>query len=427
MIIKLPYGDTGLTVSIPDRNLEAVLSPNRVQLPEDENRLIESALDEPVGTPPLEDLLAAKKERIIKNKLCIAVEDLTRSAPADRVLPRLLEKLNRAGVTDDLVFGIMALGTHRYMTEEEIRCKVGAEAFKRIPFYNSQFKNPAGLTDFGADERIPLRFDTRFVDAGFRITLGSIVPHPIGWSGGAKTVVPGVTGSDTVAAFHLILAQFEKNEFGTVITPARRLIEGWVGRLGLDFSINCITTPEKKLYRVVAGDFIQAQRQGVVFGKEVYGVRARKRTDLVITNSYPAEIDFWQAQKAFNSGEILTRPGGEVVLLTPCPEGIGPHPDLPELYERARRDPQKLLKLALAGKVSDPISASSGLSKAIAVLPHIRAGIICDTIAESAARKFGFTKYASVEELIERKIRENQDITITVITHGGYLCPLLDS
>jgi nickel-dependent lactate racemase len=360
--------------------------------------LIEKALDEPIGSPPLEELIREKQPR----RTCLIVEDQTRPAPVRHVLPRILDRLERCGVAGDKIYIVMALGTHRPMTGAELEAKLGRETLGRVAVYNSAHLEAEGMVSMGRDGDIPLLLDR------------------------AKMIIPGVTGRETVAAYHLKIGLFEKNEFGSPMTPGRELMERWAGRIGLDFVVNCIVTAEKKLYRLVSGHFIKAQRRGVLHSREVYGVQAAGRADMVISNSYPAQSDFWQAQKAYNSGEIATRRGGEVLLVAPCPEGIGPHEDLPEMYALARQDAGRLYDLAMEGRVSDPIAASSGLSKAIAVFKDVRAGLVCDTISEEQAEKLGITKYAGLQDAIEARLAVDPKTTFNVITHGGYLLPLLE-
>ena len=96
------------------------------------------------------------------------------------------------------------------------------------------------------------------------------------------------------------------------------------------------------------------------------------------------------------------------------------------MYALARQDAARLYEMAREGEVSDPIAASSGLSKAIAIFKEVRAGLVCDTITEEKADKLGVVKYASVQEAVERKLAADPRTTFSIITHGGYLLPLLE-
>ncbi|MGI6326131.1 MAG: hypothetical protein ACOX1U_04025 [Saccharofermentanales bacterium] len=104
-------------------------------------------------------------------------------------------------------------------------------------------------------------------------------------------------------------------------------VEQWVEAIGLHFIINTVLTPDKKIYRVVAGHYVSAQRAGVLFAKEVYGVKLEKLCEVVVVSSYPADLDYWQASKGFLSGARGACKDGTIILVTPCPEGIGPHPE----------------------------------------------------------------------------------------------------
>ena len=107
----------------------------------------------------------------------------------------------------------------------------------------------------------------------------------MGWGGGGKIIFPGVAGEDTVSYFHLKASLYDENMFGLSTTPIRDMMEGWVKLIGLDFIINTILTPELKLCRVVAGDYVAAHREGVKIGKQVLGSKVTEKADVVIVSS----------------------------------------------------------------------------------------------------------------------------------------------
>jgi len=137
-----------------------------------------------------------------------------------------------------------------------------------------------------------------------------------------------------------------------------------VEKIGLHFSVNAVTTPEKEIYRITAGHFIQAHRKGMAYAKEVFGVRATGRAGLAVINSCPADLDLWQASKAFGSGLRIVREGGALLLVTPCPEGLGPHPRLAE-YMGCGDDPvwlaENLERLPAAERI--PLSGGRTLAR----------------------------------------------------------------
>lgn len=423
MNITLPsyYGDRTLT--IPDGIDCEVLRPNKVVCDPFED-IVDQAFNNPVGSEGL-DILVRKKKGA---QVCVICEDLTRHSPTDMILPELFNRLNQGGIPDEDIFVVMALGTHRPMTEEEIAKKVGQEIADRVKIYNSEFLDKAKLVHLGSHNGYPLWLDKRVAEADIRIGVGSIVPHPVaGWSGGAKIIIPGVTGVETVNGFHLSAHEFTENMFGKFSTPPRDLMERLVKQIGLDFVVNTVYTPENEVYAIVCGDFVLAQRDAVKRAQDVYCMRATRKAELVISNSHPADGDFWQAGKAIHSGDIVTEDGGEIVLVTYCPEGIGPHGDLPDLFERALVDREALLQDALAGKVNDIIGASSALMRSKTIMQRKRLGLVSEGLDPAMMRRLGFTVYDSLEDVIEQHLaKAGSSKRVSVVTHGGAVLPLID-
>src|SRR5690554_4012074 len=198
----IPYGNKELEFSIPAQNFSEYLAPNNPVLPESDFQETERALDNPFGADKLEDMVTPT------DKVAILCEDITRYAQTDVMLSVIVERLNKAGVPDDNITIVMALGSHRPMTDEEKIVKVGKELFSRIKVVNSQNKNKSQLVDVGiAPGGVRVWLDSIVYHSDFRIGVGSIEPHTAaGYTGGGKIIYPGVVGVETVSNFHLIAA-----------------------------------------------------------------------------------------------------------------------------------------------------------------------------------------------------------------------------
>ena len=310
--ISLPYGKGMLGFAVPKMNLCEILEPNQVALPKDEKGEIERAIDNPVGSKRLEEIVKAR------DKVIIICEDITRLTPIDRILPPLLNRLSSIGVPDKHIKVIMALGSHRSMSSAEMIKKVGKSVFKRVKVANSEFKDKAKLADLGlAPGEVRVWIDKQVMEGDIRIGVGSIAPHAAaGYTGGGKIIYPGVAGEETVAQFHLRRAFIPQRVLGIVENPVRLEMEKWIDTVGLDFIINVVITPKNRIYKVVAGHYIKAHRTGVKYSQEVYGVRASRKVDIAVVSSFSAEQDFWQGTKGVVSGEAVVRDGGTLILVT---------------------------------------------------------------------------------------------------------------
>ena len=125
--VALPYGRDKVEFTVPDRNLIGIYSPREVAPVNDVKAEIRRALAAPIGAPPLQKQVRGKK-----NVVLIA-DDNTRLTPTDVLIPILLDECNAAGVPDSAITVIIALGTHRPMTDDEIMVKFGAETLHRVP------------------------------------------------------------------------------------------------------------------------------------------------------------------------------------------------------------------------------------------------------------------------------------------------------
>ena len=197
--IQLSYGDAERRFRVPGSNLAEIVTPRQVEadLGREKDRLAE-ALEHPIGTSRLEEMLRPDQ------RVAVLVDDMARPTPVSRILPSILGRLDAAGISDEQVTIVIALGTHRPMTRAEIRNRLGDEVVGRIRVENHDFRDPRKLVYVGdASGGIPVWLNRRVKEADFRIGVGNIVPHGVaGWAGGGKIVYPGVAGEQTVDGFH---------------------------------------------------------------------------------------------------------------------------------------------------------------------------------------------------------------------------------
>ena len=360
--IAIPYGEKMVEFSLPEETFIGMTDPPAAQAAENPEKEIEEAMEHPIGMGGLETVVFPGA------KVAVITDDGSRPTPVKMILPILLKKLSACGVRREDIVIVMALGSHRYMTEDEIRERVGDAVYKSYRVVNSEFRQKGRLLSVGeTDERTPILATREVVEADIRIGVGNLVPHPVmGWGGGGKIIFPGVTGEDIVAYFHLKASMYNENMFGMDVTPVRRMMESWMQYISLDFIINTIMTQDLKISRVVAGHYIEAQRAGVAIAKKVQGCPVKEKADVVIVSSHPADQDFWQSPKALYGAEpaLKGEEGGTMILVSPNYEGIGPHPEYPEYM--GRENGGELVKNYLRGNKTegDPLAIAVGNSMA---------------------------------------------------------------
>lgn len=418
-LIQLPYQDSLLSFDLPDPYVGEIVTPRTVTPASDPEALIHAAIAQPIGTPPL--------HRILKpgQTVSLIIDDVSRETPAGLLLSPVLGELKRAGIDNKDVSIVIALGTHRPMTESEIIQKVGSRIAKAFKIINTPCWDDSQMVYMGESSNgIPAWINRYVAEADVRIGLGMIAPHmDTGFSGGAKIILPGTCGCQTVDAFHVRQAVISGNQLGVVDAPMRLDLETFVGeRVGLHFILNAVLDRKGSLYRCVAGDFVQAHRAGVQFARAVYEVPVARRYPLVISNAFPAQIDFWQSTKALASAELMTADQGTLVLVTPCPEGTKTHP---RFVDYLGKDPDQLLDDLQSGRVEDPVAAAVAVPLC-RTKKRIRMGVVSSGLNPSDVARMGFTYYESIEAALEAELESRGNISsVGVLTHGGVCLPLL--
>ena len=417
--VEIHYGKEILTLEVNTAALKYNLLPVDLETVDDIHSETKRALSNPVNSDRLHKLV--KKDQ----KVVVLVDDLTRLTPAREILPHVLDEINRGGVPDEDIILIIALGTHRPMTREEIVQKYGNEVMDRVKIINHDCLDMKNLLHFGTTRRgTDIWVNKQVVEADVRIGVGNIVPHhPTGWSGGAKILLPGVAGELTTGQFHLLGAT--EQLLGQIETPCREEMEDFAAATGFDFIINSVLDRHGRVVRLVAGDIIAAHREGVKWGKRVFGAPFSVKTDITLSSTYPVDYDLFQADKGLFSAAISTRKGGEIILLSPCYEGISP--THPEAIDLAHLSDEVLYRLARdPDHAHDPLSIAEVLYFNSAKQGY-KITLVSDGISEEIARKLNFNHLAvsRLQQYLDQRLTEG--LTLGIIHHSAETLPVEQS
>jgi nickel-dependent lactate racemase len=321
--VKLPYGKTeAVTIDVPDTNVAFIIDIGEVPALKDPKEALRKALKNPIGTPALKDMVN-KGDRVV-----IVGDDATRPTPQKILLPILLDELNAAGVPDEDVRLVVAIGTHRKMSGRETLEVYGGETTERIRVESHECWNSKGLVDIDeAESEVPIKLNRTVYEADFVVGVGNISPHIYaGWGGGGKIILPGVCGIETTAMVHLLGGK--TRPFSSLIgkrdNKVRKRIDEVALKAELKLIVNTVLNRDEEIHRIVVGHPVEAFREGVKTAEEVYCQKVPSYVDVAVVSSYPADIDYWQAIKPVVHACLAVKHGGTIVLITPCPEGISP-------------------------------------------------------------------------------------------------------
>jgi nickel-dependent lactate racemase len=283
---------------------------------------IAAAVQGPIDSKPLRELATGARSAVI------AVDDITRPTPTARVLPLILSELQ--AIARDRIRILMALGAHRPMVRAELEQKLGPAVVEEFDI--EQHHPYENLIDLGKSSRgTPIRLNRSFCEADLKVALGGVMPHPyMGFGGGAKLVVPGLAGIDTLQANHQPAVTGISGGLANPDVDARRDVEEIALKAGLDFSCNVVVNSRREIAGLFCGHAVSAHRAAAAFAKDTYATAAPDAPyDIVCLNAYPKDGELLQVGNAFNCYRTATRPllksNGTLLITACCQLGRGYH------------------------------------------------------------------------------------------------------
>jgi nickel-dependent lactate racemase len=317
----LPYGKSEVCVRIPTRNFLGSIEPREKPGVPDAKVEIERALKEPISSKKLSEIVKPE------NKVAIVVDDATRPAPSDLMVPPILDELGVAGVKDENVTIIFACGTHRAVTREEAARLLGEGILSRVKAVSHDCK-ARDMVHVGTTHKYGTKvlLNRVFVEADVRILTGDVCFHYFaGYGGGRKSVLPGVAGEETVKHNHALL--LDPNAKSGVLNgnPVHEDMVEAVKMTRVDFVLNVVSNSKREIVKAFAGELEQVFSEGVKVVDEMYRVQVDRRADIVVVSpgGDPADVNLFQAYKGVDNALEVVKRGGVIILVAELPEGHG--------------------------------------------------------------------------------------------------------
>lgn len=321
----MPWGKETLELNLPENfKVLSVAQPKILPGLPGENVInkLKEILHSPVSSKPLDALIKNAKS------ILFIVDDIGRPTPAHKLLGTLLRAVFEARGQEEKFPLLFATGVHREMTVEEMKNKIGRENFEKV-FAESHNAFKSENLAYVCETRQGTKFhvNKKVLDADLRIVIGTIEPHvQAGFGGGCKNILPGCAGPQSIGHNHYIGATpelFSMIGYAPENNPMRQDIEEACGKLsGETFIINTILNPQLEIVDIVAGDPVAAHRKGILLAKEMYGVEISEQADVVLTNSYPLDVNFRQAVKGIANTLFAAKENGMIASFQNCPLGF---------------------------------------------------------------------------------------------------------
>lgn len=323
MKTQFAFGKHGLDVTVPDGYACQVVRSHSAAALDDVDAALAAALDRPIGCEPLAKLAAGKRSA------AISVCDITRPAPNSVTLPPLLDRLHQAGIPVEGITILIATGLHRGATAEEIEIIVGPEIARKYRVESHDARSLAAHRALGPTKRgTPVYIDERFMAADLHITLGFVEQHlMLGFSGGRKLVAPGQAAQETIKVIHS--PRFMREPMATEGSIEQNPLHDELLEIAAmarhDFMLDVTLTQDRKISGVFAGEPVKAHAQAVAFLEQTSLETLAEPADVVITSAagYPLDLTFYQTVKGITAAQHIVKPGGRILLVGECAEGIG--------------------------------------------------------------------------------------------------------
>ncbi|EFK05257.1 conserved hypothetical protein [delta proteobacterium NaphS2] len=390
--------------------------------------LVRHALDHPTGTRRLSQL--AQKNMTV----AIIVDDPARATPVAQMLPPVLQELLAAGIAGKNITIVIALGTHRFASQEELEVKIGKDVLKEygVVQHNCHAENlvPIGKLLTGGVVAI----DPVVAGAGLKIGIGSIFPHPMnGFGGGAKILFPGVADFASISEHHFhytpepgcVLGNTEDNPFHKEVC---RMAEA----TGLDFIVNGIFDARERVVDVVAGHYEKAHLKGIEISKRNYGFQLKEPADITLVSADPYDEGPQLMKPIIPASLMTTKPGGTVIVLARCPDGM---PDaMLEAFDRVfGSSPEHLGRFAVNAFKTSQIMAEGAIDFNCAIFfalvcaSRSRIIVVSDDLNTRSVNRLGFAYAPSLQAAIDREREKQPEATVNIFPLGGLLLPMTAS
>lgn len=423
----MPYGKSYQFVEIPINNLQGVFKPQKSREERDIRVMIRDALKNPIAMKKLNEIVSAN------DTIGIAITDRTRETPNNIILPELLKRLNAIGVKTSNVKIIVGTGLHDPDDEEEIVANVGEEIANKVEVKNNDPYDPSEFLKCGTTSRgTPLHINKRFMETDFKIATGNIVLCGFaGWTGGCKTVLPGISSKETIRQNHLMGVQTFReidgcSYAGVIENNETRLDIEEAGKLaGLNMIINTVLDIRKKPVSIISGPPIKAHRAGVESAVEMYKVKVTKKPDLIIAGvgAYGFESSLYQGSyRSLQCLDRIIKPGGKIILVNECREGLyeGIEKEKFRIWMFKMPEPEDVIRLAESGEIPpEEVPPLYTFSYFIRKL-ECQLSIVTKGVSEDILRRAHMKHYNNLQRAVDQELANlNGNCKIIVVPYAG--------
>lgn len=419
MNIHLPYSTTGMDLELSDDLDVEILESAIATMPKpekSEDELVLDAMAAPIGSVPLSEMAAGKE------KVVIICSDHTRPVPSRHIIPFMLKEIRQGNANADITL-LIATGFHRPTTREELVNKFGEAVVDNEKILVHDSRDMDAMVNLGTlPSGAPLLINRIAAEADLLVSEGFIETHFFaGFSGGRKSVLPGVSSKVTVLGNHCSAFIDSKYSRTGILenNPIHRDMVAAAQMAGLSYIVNVIIDSDKKVVHAVAGDAILAHEAGCAFLSKYCQVTPAKKADIAISTNggYPLDQNMYQSVKGMTAAEAAAKDGGIIIMVSNCGDGHGG-----EGFYQALKDcesPAKLMEEILTVPQDQTKPDQWEYQIQCRILMHHRVIYCMCEEYRSMAEEMGFETAADVNEAMAMALKDaGEHPHIAVIPDG---------
>ena len=415
--INLPYDKKMITARIPDKNFIGLLESKAEHFsnPYTEKETVEKSLDNPIGSLPLEELAKGKKDIVLISS------DHTRPVPSHIITPIILRRIRSVNKTARIRI-LVATGFHRPSTREELISKYGKEIVENEEIVMHISTDDSSMVKIG---QLPSGGDCIInriaAEADLLLAEGFIESHFFaGFSGGRKSVLPGIASYKTIMANHSgeFIDSSNSRTGNLTDNPIHNDMVYAAAKANLAFIVNVVLDGDKKIIGSFAGDMVEAHKVGCNFVKEIARVKKIPCDIAVSTNGgFPLDQNIYQAVKGMTAAEATNKDGGVIIMVAGCRDVHGGE----GFYENIAnvKNPNEFLKAAIHTPRLETVPDQWTSQILARILVHHHIIFVSDLVDPELITSMHMEIAKTFDEALERAFeREGLNAKVTVIRDG---------
>jgi nickel-dependent lactate racemase len=425
--MKFNYGKDGIEFEIDPNWNTKIFQPVEQSPIENPIEAIRDAIKNPVGNFSLQAIIKNRKKI---NSVCIVISDATRPVPTHLILEGLLKELNDYGIQEKDIKILIATGLHRPSRKEELNRILGAISAIDVKIINHSATDKKSLVSLhSSDHEDPICINKYYYESDLKILTGYVEPHFFfGFSGGYKSIIPGLAGIETILANHSaenIASPYAR--FGIYKNnPISEHSTIHAKKVGADFTINVCINKNHEITQVAAGDLDLIHKRLVDYQNKYIFKDIQEPFDIIVCGNggYPLDLNLYQAVKSMAIGEMGVKRGGTIISVNECSEGVGVGQDMFNEFIFSGKNPEEIYNKILKKEIVVPDQWQIQVLTRILMKSEI---YVISSMKEEEIGNIGL-KYADTVEIAIKNslIKHGKKANILILPNGPQILPLIN-